>query len=353
MRRMVILGALAGLALLCALVAWQGWRDVAHALAHAGWPLLLLVPVRLATLALDAWAWRILLLPACAAAAETASATAPGAAPLRPPGLPFLLWIAAVREAINRLLPAAGVGGEVVGVRLARLRVPDTAGVAASVIVEVLITITALYLTCGLALVLIANIAARTDQVQVIATGMLLSLPLPLLCWWLLRGGTAFRRLERWAVRLFGARALAALSVDGAALDAAVVRLLGQPERLLRALGWQLLSYLACSFETWYALRLLGHPVDVPTTIAIEALTQASRQASALVPAGLGVQEAATILFAHLAGVDAALALSLALTKRLREIMLGGPALLSWQWFEAGRWRRSRVTAPRCAPPGT
>lgn len=343
MRRMAILGALAGLALLCALVAWQGWRDVALALAHAGWPLLLLVPARLATLALDAWAWRILLLPACAA----------GAAAARPPGLPFLLWVAAVREAVSRLLPAAGVGGEVVGIRLARLRVPDTAGVAASVIVEVLVTITALYLACGLGVLLMARIAAGIDQLQVIAASLLLPLPLPLLGWWLLRRGTAFQRLERWAMQLFGARALAALTMDGATLDAAVVRLLGQPARLLRALGWQLLSCLACSFETWYALRLLGHPVDVPTAVAIETLTQATRHASALVPAGLGVQEAATILFGHLAGVGADLALSLALAKRMREIVLGGPALLSWQWLEAGRWRRRRVTAPRCAPPGT
>jgi hypothetical protein len=33
-------------------------------------------------------------------------------------------------------------------------------------------------------------------------------------------------------------------------------------------------------------------------------------------------------------------ALSLALVKRMREILIGVPALLSWQWFEARRLRR-------------
>lgn len=346
MKRLAVAGTLAGLALLCALVAWQGWRDVLAAFAHAGWPLLWLLPVRVATLALDAWAWRVLLEPLLEARPEPA--------PARPPGLPWLLWIASVREAVNRLLPVAGVGGEVVGVRLARLRIPDTAGVAASVIVEVLLTIAVLYLFCGLGVVLMAHIAAGTDEVWTIAASLLLSLPLPLLAWWLLRHGGAFQRLERWAVRLFGERALATLALDGAGLDGALLRLLKQRARLLRALFWQLLSYLAGSFETWYALRLLGHPVDVESAVAIEALTQAVRHAGFLVPAGLGVQEAGTLLFGVLAGVGGEVALSLALVKRMRELALGIPALLSWQWFEAGRWRRTApARAPRCAPPDT
>src|SRR5437764_7533920 len=229
MRRLAIASAIAGLALLVALVTMQGWREVLNAFERAGWPLLLLVPARLVTLAFDAWAWRVLLEPLLE--------PLPGAAPARAPGLPFLLWVAAVREAVNRLLPVAGVGGEVVGVRLARLRMPDTAGVTASVIVEVLLTILVLYLFCGLGVVLMAQVAAGLQQVWVIALSLLLSLPLPLLAWWLLRHGSAFQRLERWATRLFGAHALSALDLDGAQLDVALVRLFKQRARLLRALG--------------------------------------------------------------------------------------------------------------------
>ena len=322
MKRLAFVGAAAGLALLIALVAWEGWQDVLHAFARAGWPLLLLVPLRVATLALDAWAWRILLLPL---------------APARAPGLAFLLWVASVREAVNRLLPVAGVGGEVVGLRLARTRIPDTAGVAASLVVEVLLTIAVLYLFGGAGVVLMAHIAAGMDEVWTIAASLLLSLPLPLLAWWLLGHGTAFQRIEHWAARLLGPRAAA---LDGAALDAALAQLGGRHGRLLRALLWQLLGYVAGSVETWYALRLLGHPVDATTAVAIEALTQAARHAGFLVPAGLGVQEAATVLFGHLAGVGGDVALSLALAKRMREVLLGVPALLSWHWFEAVTVRR-------------
>lgn len=342
MKGLAFAGALAGLVLLSVLVAWQGWHEVLGAFEQAGWGLLLLVPVRLFTLTLDASAWKILLAPAVQAA------RAPD-----PPGRLFLLWVAAVREAVNRLLPAAGIGGEVVGVRLARTRIPDTAGVAASVIVEVLLTIVVLYLFCGLGVVLMTRIAAGMQQVWVIGASVLISLPLPLLAWWLLRRGATFQQLEHWAGRLLGTQLPAVLDLDGARLDAGVGRLFGQRARLLRAFGLQLLSYLLGSFETWYALRLLGFPVDLTTAVAIEALTQAARHASFLVPAGLGVQEAAILLFGYLAGVGGDVALSLALVKRMREILIGVPALLSWQWFEAHRLRRGRITKAGCAPPGT
>ena len=42
----------------------------------------------------------------------------------------------------------------------------------------------------------------------------------------------------------------------------------------------------------------------------------------------------------HLAGVGGDVALSLALAKRMREVVLGVPALLSWHWFEAVTVRR-------------
>jgi putative membrane protein len=317
-------GGLGGLALLTALVMAQGGGAIAATLAHGGWALLLVVPARLATLALDTRAWRLLLDP-----------FDPG----RRAGPLFLLWVGAVREAVNRLLPVAGIGGEVVGVRLARLRIRDSTALAASVIVEVLLTIAVVYLFCGIGVLVMAHLAAGLRQIWVVAAALVLSLPLPLLAGWLLRHGAPFARLQRWALRLLGPHNMLALHLDGVRLDACVQRLFGQRRQLLRAAALMLLSYLLGTFETWYALALLGHPVSLPAALAIEALTQATRHASFLVPAGLGVQEAAVLLFGRLAGVGGEAALSLALVKRMRELLIGVPALLSWQWVEARRLR--------------
>jgi putative membrane protein len=286
------------------------------------------------TLALDTQAWRLLLAPLDRG---------------RLAGPLFLLWVAAVREAINRLLPAAGVAGEVVGVRLALLRLADATAISATVVVEVVVTVVVLYLFCGLGLVLMARIAAGPSPVWVVEAGLLLSLPLPLLAWWLLRHGAVFARLQHWVARLLGPANRLTPHLDGARLDTEIGRLFDQPARLAGAMAWQLASYLLGSFETWFALRLLGHPVGVGAAVAIEALAQAARHASFLVPAGLGVQEAAVLLFGYLAGVGGDIALSLALVKRMREIVVGVPALLSWQWVEARRLRQLRA-APDSGP---
>jgi putative membrane protein len=325
MKQLAYLGAVVGLLLLTALVAYEGWPAIAAAFKRAGWPLLLLVPAHVVPLTFDMLAWHVLLGPVDAG---------------RRAGRLFLLWVAAVREAVSRLLPAIGIAGEVVGVRLVRARVVDTTGITATVIIEVLVTIAMLYLYSGLGVILMVHIAAGLSQLWVIATALLLSLPLPVLVYWLLRHGNIFARLQAWITRLLGPQNRLALSIDGARLDAEVGLLFGRPWLLARALGWQIVGYLLGSFETWFALRLLGHPVDVQTAIAIEALTQASRHAAFLVPAGLGVQDAAVLLFGILAGVGGDVGLSLALVRRMREILFGVPALLSWQWFEAHRLRQ-------------
>lgn len=329
MKRLAYLSGMAGLMLLTGLIAHTGWAAILAAFARAGWPLLLVVPAHLVPLALDAYAWRVLLEPVD---------------PERRASLTFLLWVAAVREAVSRLLPVAGVGGEIVGIRLSRLRLRDTTAVSATVIVEVLITIVVQYLLCGLAIVLMATIAAGASQVWTITAGLLLSLPLPVLIYFLLRHGALFERMEWWTQRLIGAPSRFSPRLDGVRLDAEVGRLFNQPWRLARSLAWQFASYLTGAFETWLALYLLGHPVGLGAAIAIEALTQAVRHATFLVPAGIGVQEAAVLLFASLAGVGGDVALSLALTKRMREILFGVPALLSWQWVEARQWRQSHTT---------
>jgi len=377
-KRLAYLGGIAGLVLFVGLVVHEGLPDLLQTLARAGWPLLLLVPLHLVPLALDAQGWRVLLeaielgdSKACIIGSDTQvsrvllepiqrrnsqvsgiDSDAPsGRVSLGPNGqaprvgLPFLLWVAAVREAIGRLLPVASIGGEVIGIRLCRLRIADTTAVTATVIVEVLITLVVQYLFCGLGIVLLVALlthsAAGLNQIWTVSAGLLLSLPIPLAVYLLLRHGAVFQRIEAWAKHVFGAQHRFTLRLDGAKLDAEVHRLFAQPRRLAHALAWQFAGYLSGTFETWFALYLLGHPVSIGAAIAIEALTQAARHASFLVPGGLGVQEASVMMFAYLAGVSGEVALSLALIKRMREILLGVPALLSWQWVEARQLRRT------------
>ncbi|PLZ04381.1 hypothetical protein CY652_01585 [Burkholderia sp. WAC0059] len=309
-----------GIAILIVVVLHDGAADVLHILGHAGPALLWLVPFHALPLLLDAQAWRLLL---------------DGGAPLG-----FLWWSATVREAVSRLLPAAGIGGEIVGIRFACWKMPEPSRVSASVIIEVMVTIAVQYAFSALGLVLILVSTHHPDALRTIGLSLLLSLPLPVIAVVLLRRGGIFRAIERWASHLLGDAHPVLAGVDGAQLDADIDALLRRGGLLLRAFLWQLAGYVLGAFETWWALRVLGFPVSVGGALAIEALTQAVRHAAFMVPAGLGVQEAAVVMLAQIFGVDRETALSLALVKRMREVVFGCLALVSWQVAELVRGRR-------------
>ena len=308
-----------GVAILLALVIHQGAGDVVHVVGQAGFALLLLVPFHALPLLLDACGWRVLLQ---------------GRAPIL-----FLWWVATVREAVSRLLPVVGVGGEIVGIRLARWRVRDASRVSASVIVELLVTIAVQYVFSALGLVLI--FASTGDGgAKTIALALAVSLPLPVLAVVLLRRGGVFHAIERFATRALGSEHRLLQGIDGKRLDAEIDALMCRPGLLLRAFLWQLAGYVVGALETYWALAMLGFPVSASGALAIEALTQAVRHAAFMVPAGLGVQEAAVVLLAQMFGVDREVGLSLALVKRMREVIFGCAALGSWQLIELARARR-------------
>ncbi|MEA3119285.1 MAG: hypothetical protein QOI13_2555 [Paraburkholderia sp.] len=315
-----------GIAILLVLLVHEGARDVVYVIGQAGFTLLWLVPFHALPLLLDACGWRVLLRGAHGARGA-------------PAPLAFLWWVATVREAVSRLLPVVGVGGEIIGIRLARWRVGDASRVSASVIVEVLVTIAVQYVFSALGLVLIL---ASTDGggAKAIAVALAVSLPVPVLAVGLLRRGGVFHAIERFAARALGSEHKLLQGIDGKQLDAEIDALMRRPGVLLRAFLWQFAGYLLGALETYWALALLGHPVSVSGAVAIEALTQAVRHAAFMVPAGLGVQEAAVVLLAQMFGVDHEVALSLALVKRMREVIFGCAALGSWQLAELSRARR-------------
>jgi len=307
-----------GIALLIAVVVHEGAGDVMQAIRAAGWTLLWLVPFHALPLLLDAYAWQLLLERRIA--------------------LPFLWWCATVREAVSRLLPSVGVGGEIVGIRLAGWKCPDMSRVSATVIIEVLVTIAVQYAFSALGLVLIVAATHQAGALHTIGLALLLSLPLPALAVVLVRRGGFFSFIEKWAGKLLGSKS--PLGVDAARLDADLDALMRRNGLLLQVFLWQFAGYALGAFETWWALELLGHPVSASGALAIEALTQAVRHAAFMIPGGLGVQEATVVLLAQFFGVDRETALSLALVKRMREIVFGCLALASWQMVEMLRGRR-------------
>jgi putative membrane protein len=316
------IAGLLGLALLTVLVVHANVPAILGTWRMAGAPLLWLVPYRMIFFVLYAIGWRAMLRP------------------FDPQGgarFGYVLWVTLVREAVDRLLPVANLGGSVVGVRLIRWRGLAAVSVSATIIVEVLLTLMAVYAFGALATVILLALGNGTSHWHVVAV-LALSLPIPVGSLLLLRYGSVFQRMERFLSPLVGLRGAEAAS----SLDADLRACLGRIRTLLMAGTLEFLALVSAAFEIWWALRLYGHPVSAPAAIMLEGLSQAARHLAFIVPAGLGVQEAALVLFGHAVGVSTELALAASAAKRMREVLCGLPPLLAWQWLEARKMGAAR-----------
>jgi putative membrane protein len=325
-RLAVAVSGVVGLALAIGLLLYSGLPAVLRLLMLAGWTLLWIVPAHLVPVALDAVGWRALL---------------PGE---RRAGLPFLVWVAAVRDSINALLPVARVGGEVAAVRLLVLRGVGGVRASASVLVEVTITLFTqlVFALVGLGLLF----AALHDHAtaRLLLAGLVASVPVIALFVLVQRRWGLAQLVERVLAAVAG-RAVLGRVADPARLDAAVSELYRRPGALARCAVWQLAGLCAGAGELWLTLYLLGHPATIAAAVAVESLTQAVQSAAFVVPAGLGTQEGSFLLLGAATGLSPDVALALALARRGRQLGFGIPMLLSWQGVEGsriGRWLAGR-----------
>ena len=313
-----IAGVLGG-ALLIVLFVREDLAAILHTLVLGGWNLLWLVPYRALFFLLFALCWLTLLRPAD---------------PENRAGLGYLFWVTSVRDAVDRLLPVASVGGSVVGVRLVRWRGIAGVPIAATVLVEIILTLIVVYLFVALGLVLSIDGNGAQPAFRRLLVGFAVSLPVPVVALLLLRYGSVAQRLHRLLRPLLGN----SIPVrDAASFDAELSSTLRRYVRCMLAGALQFLALLSGAFEIWFALRLFGHPVGVEAAIILESMIQAVRHLAFIVPGALGVQEAGLIIFGHSLGIDAQLALAISMSKRLRELLCGLPSLLSWQWVEGRR----------------
>jgi putative membrane protein len=313
-----------GFGVMILLIVREGVQAIASLLSRAGWVLFLLVPLHALPQLLDAQGWRVLLAGRSR--------------------LSVLFFIANIREAVNRLLPVANVGGELVGIRLLAQRGVDGTTAAASVIVEVAVTLATQYLFVASGVVCLLRLTDAIPLRGGLLLGLCASLLLLALFIALLRNGAVFGRMERLAERLLGLDSqVSSVLWQGARLDAAIRELFAAHGRLMRTLLWQFAGLIVGCTETWLALRWLGHPVGFAAAVVLESTTQAARHFFFLVPAGLGVQEAGLMGVGHVLGIGQDVAIALSLAKRMREIVFGLPWLAAWHWAE----RRSGVSDMR------
>lgn len=348
LRRLPLLGTLAGLALGVSLVATNDLGAIGETFGRIGFAgLAAIVLVRAVIVLLCGLAWARILagIPPSGRAGDAPSPVETGA---------FVI-LRFVREGVNVLLPVASVGGEVVGGRLLTFWGVAGSLAAASLLADMLIQVATqvAFTLLGTGLLwrlpgeAAASLARWTAQAAAVAVAVVAA-------FFALQTLGPARALER-RLTGFGRRILRAGAPDAAgagraadagltvqdALDAVWAR--RRRGRILESLLLHLAAWLLGAAEIWIALACIGVEVSLTEVLVLESLSQAIKSAAFPVPSGLGVQEGSFVVVGALFGLDASTAIALSLAKRVPDVVLGLPSLLVWQVLEA---RRTQVLAP-------
>ncbi len=322
MKKTSIILAIAGVAIGIVIVVWLGVGKVVGAVTSVGWSGFGII-----------LGWQLLLFVLLATAWHVVC-----------PGAKFrtTVWGRLVREGGTNILPFSEVGGLAFGARVLTLAgVPSALAIASSfadVAAEFIGEIP--FILFGLIMVL-----ARGPRSSLL-------LPLAIGIAFVAAGGVALIWAEKHSAKLFHTvgRRIASRWAKGAERSADDVqhefdRLFGQARRLGLAAGIHFAGWIGGGVSVWITYHLLGGQIDAVSAMAIEGLLSAALAVAFLVPGGLGVQEASYVVLGRLFGMPAHLSIGLSLLRRARDIVIGAPALVTWQVAEARRLQKdSRET---------
>jgi putative membrane protein len=317
-RASLIIGGACGFLLVVYLIIASGAADVAHSMLVIGWWLVPITLFHLVPLTLSALSWRELL-----------------PAPSRPHVI-TIFWIRWIRESINSLLPVASIGGDIAGVRLARLRgVPGVQATASMVVDTTVGAATQLiFVMSGAGLLLMLSTersAVVVASTVLIGTSVfLVAIAAFIIC----QHRGLFGVSAKLTRRLLPQQWLSVVTASASAIDDAVVASYRAGSVILGAGVLRLIAWAVEAGEIWLVMQALGQPLGIVDALILESLSSGVRAAAFMVPGGLGALEGGLVMLGALFGLPADTALAISLSKRVRELALGLPGLFVWHWIE-------------------
>jgi putative membrane protein len=318
----VLLG-LAGILLATLLIGWFGSARIAHALLSVGFAGFTAVCAwQMVLFALLGLCWYVLLPPA-------------------PDWRPWVcIWSRMVRDAAGGLLPFSLVAGFALGARAITLHGVSWPVAAASTVVDLTAEFIAQIGLVLIGVLILASDAPGAPLILPVSLGLLAALLAGAGFVWLQRGAASpLTQISQRLLQSWGRGADAdAVVRQGNALQDALSAIYANPWRVALGTALHLAAWFGTGVASWIAFRLMGaHDIDFLTALGIEALLHAVLATAILVPGYAGVQEAAYAAVGALFGQPASMCLGVSLLRRARDIALGVPILLLWQFAELRR----------------
>lgn len=321
MRRLSIVFALVGLGLLAWLVVRAGPERIWEHVAAIGWAVLALVPLSLLWLGPNTLGW--------------AYAIPPGGEPVP------LLQLFAIRltgEAVNGVLPSGYLGGEPVKAALITPWMGFAAATSSIVVAKTAQTLALLiYALLGTALA-----TWRTEVPAALgpaAVGVPILLALGVLVFGAgsasgLLGRFARWGRTRWADKTWLARLLARAQEVDDVLAAFYRRHKG---RFALSTMAHLCAWLAGTLEVWVIVYWMGYTARLLDALVIAAFATMVKVGAFFIPASIGAYEAGTMLAARMTGLPTEAGLTIALVRRMREVIWIAVGLVLFGFFKPSR----------------
>lgn len=315
MRWRILSSAIGGVALI-ALLAWFDNAEIGSEVLRASWAIPAIVALHLGQVFLSACAWWLAV------------------------GSPYLSCTAffrlrLIREGVNSLLPVAQIGGQIVCIRLMAQRGLGLALASAGNVLDLTVETGMQLAFTILGIAMLAATGIDPSSVPWVYGGLLIG-ALAISAFVVAQRVGLLRVIEFAIYRLHKFMPIASVeSLRG--LHEELMRLQGRARAIIAACTAHLTSWSLGSVEVYLVLLAIGTPVGLPKAFVVESLGLAARSAGFALPGALGIQEGGFILVCGLFGVPPEAAIALSMVKRLREILLGIPGLMLWQWSEIKR----------------
>ena len=306
-----------GLAALAWMLAAVGFERIGHSVALGGRAVPVAVAIHAVQLFLAGLAWF-----------EVVGRGVAEPLGLRGRDFARVRWI---REGVNSLLPAAHIGGQVVGVGLLVGRglapVRAVVGTILDVVVEVTAQLAVIVIAVGLLFSLRGGqqdwgvwVGAGVAVVAVIVGGIVVALRVGALRW-------VEAALQRAAARWPAMEGQWSLT----GLNSVLLERQADRRAMARAVLLDMVSWSMGALEVWAILWAMGVSPGLASCFVIESLAMVARSAGFAIPGAVGIQEGGFVLACGLFGINAEIALALSVLKRLRELVVASAAVVMWQ----------------------
>ena len=126
-------------------------------------------------------------------------------------------------------------------------------------------------------------------------------------------------------------------------IDYSLFKISSNKLNIFKATITRLIGWISGALEIYVFLMIINVEVSFVDVILIEAFTGLIRSVVFFIPAGLGVQELAFVIIGSHVGLSDSVSFSMAIGRRIREIGVGLPAILTWFFVFEGLGKKGPV----------